>query len=44
MASRVILIHEGRVVYDGSVEDLKKEGRGLDDAFEHLTAADPEAA
>ena len=44
MASRVIVINEARVVYDGTVEDLKKEGRGLDDAFEHLTAAGPEAA
>jgi ABC-2 type transport system ATP-binding protein len=44
MASRVIVIHEGRIVYDGGVEDLKKEGRDLDDAFRHLTAVEPEAA
>lgn len=37
MASRVVLINEGRVVYDGSVEDLDPEKRGLADAFHRLT-------
>ncbi|MDP6446949.1 MAG: ABC transporter ATP-binding protein [Pirellulaceae bacterium] len=39
MASRVILINEGRLVYDGSVADLDA-GRGLDEAFYDLTSAD----
>jgi ABC-2 type transport system ATP-binding protein len=37
MASRVILIHEGRVVYDGPVADLAKESGGMDEAFKRLT-------
>jgi ABC-2 type transport system ATP-binding protein len=37
MASRVILIHEGRVVYDGSVADLAKEPGGMEEAFKRLT-------
>ena len=42
MASRVILINEGRLVYDGSVSDLDAEHKGLDSAFRRLTAADAE--
>ena len=37
MASRVILINEGRKVYDGDVGGLDPEGKGLDDAFARLT-------
>jgi len=37
MASRVIMIHEGRLVYDGPVAGLDKTGKGLDDAFARLT-------
>jgi ABC-2 type transport system ATP-binding protein len=37
MASRVILINEGRVVYDGTVHDLDPEQKGLDQAFHRLT-------
>jgi ABC-2 type transport system ATP-binding protein len=38
MASRVILINEGRLVYDGSVEGLRDRGKNdLDVAFHHLT-------
>jgi ABC-2 type transport system ATP-binding protein len=44
MASRVIVIHEGRLVYDGNVDGLKKDGRDLDVAFEKLTASEPEVA
>ena len=41
MASRVILINEGRLVYDGPVADLTHDGRdGLDGAFKRLTAAE----
>lgn len=37
MASRVILIHDGRVVYDGPVAGLDSDGKGLDAAFARLT-------
>lgn len=39
MASRVILIDEGRVKYDGSVEGLDPDHKGLEAAFHKLTAA-----
>lgn len=39
MASRVIMINEGRVVYDGSVAGLDPQGQGLDAAFHRLTGA-----
>ena len=39
MASRVILINEGRKVFDGSVDELDKSHEGLDEAFHRLTAA-----
>ncbi|EMB13885.1 ABC transporter ATP-binding protein [Rhodopirellula europaea] len=38
MADRVVMINEGRMVYDGSVEGLRTTGKGdLDEAFHHLT-------
>ncbi len=37
MANRVIVINEGRLVYDGPVADLDRDGRGLDVAFQRLT-------
>lgn len=37
MASRVILINEGRLVYDGPVASLVNEPGGLDGAFKRLT-------
>jgi len=37
MASRVILINEGRLVYDGTVADLDPEKRGLEAAFHRMT-------
>lgn len=37
MASRVILINEGRVKYDGAVADLDPRHEGLDTAFARLT-------
>ena len=40
MANRVILINEGRLVYDGPVANLMHEKSGLDGAFKRLTAAD----
>ena len=37
MADRVIMVNEGRIVYDGPVTDLDTDGRGLEDAFRSLT-------
>lgn len=37
MADRVVLINEGRVVYDGSVPGLKEHGQDLNEAFHKLT-------
>ncbi|MDX1945330.1 MAG: ATP-binding cassette domain-containing protein [Pirellulaceae bacterium] len=39
MAQRVILINEGRLVYDGPVTDLEGKHDSLDKAFHSLTAA-----
>jgi len=40
MASRVIMLNEGRVVFQGSVEELKCEGPGLEAAFRKLTSSE----
>jgi ABC-2 type transport system ATP-binding protein len=41
MASRVVMIYEGRLVYDGDVETLRGLGDGdLDQAFYALTRDD----
>ncbi|MCE5269249.1 MAG: ABC transporter ATP-binding protein [Planctomycetaceae bacterium] len=39
MASRVLFINEGRMVFDGTVTDLAKGGKPLDERFRELTAA-----
>ena len=39
MASRVILINEGKLVYDGSVDELSSQAEGLDDAFRQMTTS-----
>ena len=39
MASRVLFINEGRLVFDGSINDLTKDGKPLDEHFRELTAA-----
>jgi gliding motility-associated transport system ATP-binding protein len=39
MAKRVIMIHEGRLVYDGSASDLTSRHGSLDKAFHALTAS-----
>lgn len=39
MASRVVMINEGRLVYDGSVDRLGKS-RSLDEAFAELTTSE----
>ena len=36
VAQRVIFVHEGRLVFDGSVDDFKKD-RDMDAQFAHLT-------
>lgn len=38
MANRVIVIHEGRVTYDGTVDQLREKYHTLDKAFAKLTA------
>jgi len=37
LADRVILISEGRMKFDGTPTDLRRDGRGLDDRFHELT-------
>jgi ABC-2 type transport system ATP-binding protein len=37
MASRVLFIDEGRMIYDGTVDALTKDGRPLDEHFRELT-------
>jgi ABC-2 type transport system ATP-binding protein len=39
MASRVLFIDEGRLIYDGTVADLTKDGQALDEHFRQLTGA-----
>ncbi len=41
VADHVVFIHAGRVVFDGSVADLKRRGSNLDVVFSELTS-DPE--
>ncbi len=42
MADRVIMINEGRKVYDGLLADIDPKGKGLDHIFADLTGHDPE--
>ena len=39
MANRVLFINEGRLVYDGPIKELTKDGRPLEEHFRELTAA-----
>ena len=41
MASRVIMIDEGRKVYDGKLADIDPQHKGLDHIFADLTGHDP---
>lgn len=41
MADRVILINEGRKVYDGLLSDMDPDQKGLDHVFAELTGHDP---
>ena len=43
-ASRVLFIHEGRLVFDGTLDELNKDGRGLDASFAALTSGQDAAA
>ena len=38
MAGRVLFIDEGRLVYDGTIRELTKDGRRLDERFRELTS------
>lgn len=42
-ATRVLFIHEGRLVFDGSVADFKADGQGLDSNYARLTSSQPAA-
>jgi ABC-2 type transport system ATP-binding protein len=44
MANRVVMINEGRLVYDGPVDELRQRGSDLDDAFYNLTRGEAAAA
>jgi ABC-2 type transport system ATP-binding protein len=39
MAGRVLFINEGRLVFDGSIKILTKDGKPLEQRFRELTAA-----
>jgi ABC-2 type transport system ATP-binding protein len=39
MTNRVILINEGRLVFDGSVKELDGDGKGMDHHFRELTSS-----
>jgi ABC-2 type transport system ATP-binding protein len=39
MADRVLLIHDGKIVFDGTPADLTQNGQSLDERFAQLTAA-----
>jgi ABC-2 type transport system ATP-binding protein len=41
MASRVVMINEGRKVYDGPLAEIDPEKMGLDAVFAKLTGHDP---
>jgi ABC-2 type transport system ATP-binding protein len=44
MASRVLFIHEGRLVFDGTLSELDADSQGLDTSFAKLTATAGERA
>ena len=39
MAGRVLFINEGRLTYDGTIKELTKDGKPLDEHFRKLSAA-----
>jgi ABC-2 type transport system ATP-binding protein len=44
VAERVILIHEGRIVFDGTPKEMTSEGETLEHAFHRLTSNDETGA
>jgi ABC-2 type transport system ATP-binding protein len=44
MATRVVMINEGRLVYDGTVDDLRNDHGDLETAFQSLTGHAPETS
>jgi ABC-type uncharacterized transport system ATPase subunit len=40
VASRVIMINEGSLVYDGPTRELYQSGESIDAAFQRLTGSD----
>ena len=44
MASRVLFIDEGKLVYDGTIKDLTSGGKGLDELFREMTGSGEKAA
>ena len=44
MASRAIVIDEGRLVYDGNISELTSDGKSLDEVFRELTSGTAQAA
>jgi ABC-2 type transport system ATP-binding protein len=43
MADRVIFIHQGRIIFDGTPSEMKSDHANLDEAFRAMTAAKPSA-
>ena len=43
MCTRVIIIHEGRLIHDGSVKELTAGDKHLDEIFRELTASEAQA-
>jgi ABC-2 type transport system ATP-binding protein len=39
MADRILMINEGRLVFDGTTDELHADGRSLDDRFAELTTS-----
>ncbi|MCK4658326.1 MAG: ATP-binding cassette domain-containing protein [Phycisphaerae bacterium] len=39
VADRVIFIHEGRIVFDGTIDEFRSPGSSLDERFREMTAA-----
>ena len=44
IANRAIVIREGTLQYDGSISDLTKDGKTLDEAFRELTRSEDAVA
>ncbi|MBM79883.1 MAG: multidrug ABC transporter ATP-binding protein [Planctomycetaceae bacterium] len=40
VCSRVLLISNGRLVFDGSIDEMKADGKGMEEKFRELTTAE----